>query len=364
MTVHLTDEQQLGFLRGDLRREDVFAVRNHLAQCSRCADAAATNEHAARAGVELIERFDEDEEHPPVETTLTAYVDGTLAANEAATVQLHLKRCAVCRTDVEDLRSMAATLAAAPPAHARRWFPAAAAAAAAIVIVSAAMWLRNPPTMTAVPERTPARIRVVPTPTATPTREPAPYARAEWRDAMNDALRTRSLVMPRALAELRLEEETQRAPSASSEVDLSPIAVVLETTRPRFEWTASNNATYVVTVLDGQNVIAESPTLHESHWQPARDLPRGRVYEWQVEVQGPEPTVIPAAPAPPALFRILDARAHAELDEARNAHPADALLLGVLYARHGLRDEAERELRRVDTADGRALLDSVRRWAQ
>jgi hypothetical protein len=139
--------------------------------------------------------------------------------------------------------------------------------------------------------------------------------------------------------------------------------MIVETTRPRFEWPAESGAAYVVSVLDGTEIVAESPRLTQSSWQPAKNLPRGRSYQWQVEVfRGGGKRILPAPPAPPALFRVLDAKAHAELEAARAAHPRDALLLGVLYARHGLRAEAERELARVETEDGRRLLQSFEEW--
>jgi hypothetical protein len=65
-----------------------------------------------------------------------------------------------------------------------------------------------------------------------------------------------------------------------------------------------------------------------------------------------------------AVFRLLDRRAHDDLVEARRRFPEDHLLLGVLYARYGIRDRAREELTRyaneVGTDRARALSESMR----
>ena len=74
-------------------------------------------------------------------------------------------------------------------------------------------------------------------------------------------------------------------------------------------------------------------------------MPRGRDYSWQVAafVEGGEVTA-PEPPAPEARFRVIEPSL---LDETRRGLEAcgdSHLLRGLLYARTGLLDEAEREL--------------------
>src|SRR6185436_5171159 len=198
---------------------------------------------------------------------------------------------------------------------------------------------------------------------ATPAPPQEPYERPEWRAAVSEALRTGTLRMPAALAALQLAPDVLRAGSAGEAGRLAPVRTIVETTRPHFRWTPVARATYVVSIFEEETLVAESGVLDESHWEPMTDLPRGRVYQWELEVRsGGDAHTIPAPPAPPALFRVLDEAASAELQRARALHGGDPLLLGVLYARCGLREDAERELRRVPAEQGQRLLQSIARW--
>jgi len=49
-----------------------------------------------------------------MELTLNEYVDGTLAARDRASVEVHLAECAACRTAVAELRALVAGAAALP----------------------------------------------------------------------------------------------------------------------------------------------------------------------------------------------------------------------------------------------------------
>lgn len=358
MNAHPTGDELLLFLRGGLRSERVGAVMRHLRDCARCRDAALPERRIVRAADALLRAIDPAiDEHPALETMLTPYVSGTLAAADARAVEVHLESCETCREDVGDLRSMESLLSRK---RSRNWlFVGAAAAAAVAGIAIAAVLLREP-------VAPPHVVQTRPTPPAPPPRrvEPKPrYARAEWNAAVEDALRRGSIEMPATLAALMVRPDPMRAASEIESAALSPAGAVIDDMRPTFRWRAIRGATYTVSVFANQELVAESPQLSEPRWQIDRELRRGEIYEWQVAVilDGIE-TILPAPPAPPALFRILDADAHEELQSARAAHGGDPLLLGVLYARHGMRAEAERELRRVETDEGRTLLKSVQEW--
>ncbi len=51
---------------------------------------------------------------PHMEVTLNEYVDGTLAARDRASVEVHLAECAACRTAVAELHALVAGAAALP----------------------------------------------------------------------------------------------------------------------------------------------------------------------------------------------------------------------------------------------------------
>ncbi len=60
---------------------------------------------------------------------------------------------------------------------------------------------------------------------------------------------------------------------------------------------------------------------------------------------GGKGTVVePAPPQPEAAFKVLEADAAAELQQAVASHPHDALLLAVLYSRAGAVDEARAQI--------------------
>lgn len=366
MTGHLTEQDTQRLLRGDLSGEAARAVFRHLEECPRCAAAARSSDSVARAGHALAAEIAFDSEHPPVETLLTAYVDGTLDREELDAVQAHIDGCRRCREDAADLRAAASTL----QQPRRSWIAAAAAAAAAVAIIATTLLIRKEHAVRPAPpvSETVTQTTAPAPPAETPAPAPAPvhaYARPEWRAAVAEALRDGAIAMPAALADLQVRPDQERAPSDRVTARLEPTGVILDATRPRFRWTATQGATYLVSVFDEGALVMESPELSEATWRPDRALARGRPYQWQVEVRLDATRVIlPAPPAPPALFRVLDARAHEELEHARATHAGEPLLLGVLYARNGLRAEAERELRRVDTEDGRRLLRSVEEWSR
>jgi hypothetical protein len=143
-----------------------------------------------------------------------------------------------------------------------------------------------------------------------------------------------------------------------------PVGVIVLTDRPPFRWHALEGATsYQVSMFDSSfNKIIASPPLSVTSWTPPQ-LERGKIYSWQVtamkdgkEIKSPIP------PAAEAKFKVLDRARVEEIDRAKrsNSH----LVLGVLYARDGLTNEAEREFRELvkenpDSSVARNLLRSV-----
>jgi hypothetical protein len=78
------------------------------------------------------------------------------------------------------------------------------------------------------------------------------------------------------------------------------------------------------------------------------------------ELMSPRPT------EPMAKFRILDQAKADELKQAQRIYAGSHLTLGVLYARYGLLDEAERELLalRIDNPDSAIALRLLAKvWA-
>lgn len=84
----------------------------------------------------------------------------------------------------------------------------------------------------------------------------------------------------------------------------------------------------------------------------ASSLKRGETYSWQVTaIKDGRELVSPAPPAPDAKFKILHGTKTRELEQARRTYPDSHLVLGILYQRAGLLDDAEREFKILSAAN-------------
>jgi hypothetical protein len=155
---------------------------------------------------------------------------------------------------------------------------------------------------------------------------------------------------------------------------VAPVATIVAEQRPVFRWQAVERATsYIVSVYsDDGKVAARSEPLPglESKaglgWKPSANLPRGRLYTWQVRATVDSNEVVLPPPAEPdAKFKILAASKVPEWDRAKQAYAGSHLMQGVIYARLGLLDDAERQFHELASANPgseapRKLLRSLR----
>jgi hypothetical protein len=189
------------------------------------------------------------------------------------------------------------------------------------------------------------------------------------RRAITSALKEQRLEVSSILAQLREDGGTLRGGSGDGRPFslLSPVGKVVQSASPTFSWTPLAGATsYVVTVADdGLNEVATSGPLTKTEWSLRTPLGRGGVYSWQVSaLKDGRVVTSPVMPAPQAKFIILDQAHSEELKRVRAAAPRYHLGLGVLYARAGLLEEAEREFRALVKTNPRSniarrLLQSV-----
>jgi predicted anti-sigma-YlaC factor YlaD len=129
---------------------------------------------------------------------------------------------------------------------------------------------------------------------------------------------------------------------------LSPVGVVVESERPSFKWEAFPGATiYIVFIKDVHSSLeVESGPLSATEWTPEKPLPRGHTFAWMVEgTRGEQHIRAPALNKPFAAFKVLDKIQADEIREAATSQSGHHLLLGLLYARAGLREKALIELR-------------------
>jgi hypothetical protein len=169
------------------------------------------------------------------------------------------------------------------------------------------------------------------------------------RQQVRTALTEQRVKAAASLAGLKGKQEVLMGSGGADSFSIvSPVGEVLETNKPTFKWQELGGATaYNVTVYDAaQNAVATSPELTRTEWTVSRPLKRGGVYTWDVAARKDGKDIVsPSPPAPQARFRILDKGLFDELDHARRAYPGSHLVLGVLYARAGMLQDAERELK-------------------
>lgn len=193
---------------------------------------------------------------------------------------------------------------------------------------------------------------------------------ASWRREVGEALASQRVKRPPVLDALESGAGALRGPGGGAPFAiLGPAGVVVESDRPSFRWGAPGGATsYAVSVFDSRlNKVAESGPLTATEWTPPRPLRRGATYSWQVTaVLGGKEVVSPGAAAPEAKFAVVGQAESEELRRARRSLPDSHLMLGVLYARAGLLEEAEREFRALVESNPNSsvalnLLGSVRK---
>jgi hypothetical protein len=192
----------------------------------------------------------------------------------------------------------------------------------------------------------------------------------ETRQLVRNSISSGNLDTPDSLAGLRGKAGTiMGSPGSHETFELSsPIGKMVRSDHPRLSWRALAGATrYTVTILDNDlKTVATSPPITSTSWTVPRALQRGRVYTWQVVAlkEGKE-IISPAAPAPEARFRVLEKAREDELKRVEQIAASSHLARGVLYARAGLLDEAERQFVELVAANpqstvARKLLRRVR----
>jgi Putative zinc-finger len=400
VTEHFTSAQIANWRRRNLAPAELLGADDHLAGCVECrrlVESALDNDAmglyaglAEEAAVGQHLSFDQS----------AAYVDGLLTGAERRMIEDHLASCARCAPLTTDLRAFRNEIATklereyrprgavegAPSGWLDRVvaglpslllkIPSWIYASAALSLLAVAAWM-------AMSNRTPPQtVYTPPTPSvnfASPTPETAP-ALVRLNDGGSSlTLDARGRLTGvdqwppeyRQMAEAALSN--QRAPRSPLLAGLSrqgsslmggadagprfaiiePAGKVLLASRPAFKWTRLVGAEgYVVEVYDAQfNLVSSSPLLTDLSWT-APQLARGQVYSWQVKaVKGGQEFIAPSPPAPDAKFRIIDEVAAAEIARARRDYASSHLLLGLLYARAGLLDEAEREFRSLQNAN-------------
>ncbi|MGH9765487.1 MAG: hypothetical protein ACREAC_32025, partial [Blastocatellia bacterium] len=128
---------------------------------------------------------------------------------------------------------------------------------------------------------------------------------------------------------------------------VSPLGMVVETDRPTFRWRPLDGAgVYSVTVRNSSSKeVIVSPCVAQPEWTPTKPLERGALYAWEVTAtRGGKEVTVPITPMPQARFFVLEQSKLDELKQSRRKYAGSKLMLGIIYARAGLLDEAKHQL--------------------
>ncbi len=333
---HPDDTTIEGYARRTLPPPDLLAVDDHLAACERCRRRAGALAGVSRSLTGLRAELLPPESHLGDEDA-SDYVAGRLSPPRRAALEEHIGACAVCAREVEDLR-----LAARTPSVPRALWYAAAAAVLLVVLIPLILHRRPPSHEETAATASLAGVEGLP---------------AVERERVAVALRAGVAQPPAFLSELGGGPEVLMGPTPVSSAFrlVEPVGTAVVSDRPAFRWQPlAETDAYVVSVADETlRPVAESPRVSMTTWTPERPLARGRTYVWQVTAyRGSQSVTASAPPAPLAKIRILDGETARLLEQTAAAHPDSHLLLGILYARAGVRGEAESHLSRVATTDG------------
>lgn len=349
MTEHLSNQESEQYRRGLSAPAELLALDDHLAACAACrARAALVAEPRLAAFKADYHAAATEAAHLDYEE-LAAYVDGGLDDVGKEIVRSHLAICSECMQEDRDLRAFKSAIA--PSLH-KVYEPAVADEIAKDERSNAGA---TPTPVEAVDQTAEAVIALNDGGGQVALHRDGRLIGLEGlsssaQTAVKTALQRQKAVDAAALAGLRGDDGALMSGQPKhGEFDvLKPRGEVVASERPAFVWRALAGATtYTVKIFDEHfNLVAQSQPLTNTTWRPTEPLARGAVYSWQVTaVKDGQEVKAPRPPAPQAKFKVLDARAAAELRAVRQQQPTSHLTLGVLYARAGLLDEAERELR-------------------
>lgn len=411
---HIGERDLVQFRAGLLASGKSIDIAAHLEACPSCSERFAMVDAPKWSGLPLDSEEFLREDHLDFDQ-ISEYLDGNLDAGEREVIEAHVSVCRACGDDLNSLRTFRIE---AEPAMKKRYYesrllsklanigvaqgiphPAGAIGAlAAMLMIAAAVWFLvsqtkpEPPIVIHPPER-PVRQGQVEDPVKKADERPAGAVSSEYSVALMDggrrvgldtegrligfgripdgvkgdverALKGGALRLNPELEDLKeLDGAVRGAPGGAEPLRLiGPMATLVRQQRPVFRWTGQEGATrYIVTIVDDRfNHVAESAPLAALEWRPEVELERGRVYQWQVTAfNGDDP--VESRLRQIGLFKVIGA---GDLNSVVKGEAGvdSALVRAVLYAKAGLLEDAERELRKLDRSGNAGhLRDMLRR---
>ena len=416
MDTHLSTEEIRGYLRRRLTRDDFNRVGEHVHSCASCyQDFLAELQERFPIEIDLDELAGLKGWHLEGEE-LAAYVEGRMDELNFECASLHLEECGSCMEKASaafeyrlEYPRLVTNARLKQPSTWSRYLPSVLSislprlrlAAAAVLLFALALiaWTvlqskseksqlagaRPPETVSPDPTPHQPTVPVQPGPGVGSDIDPkidraAPgqvaansqgHGTGHQEDEIERALIAKNLAMPPAIEMLErtpaIAVRGNRA-SIQSFTIVRPFTTLINNDRPRFSWTTLSGATsYTVSVYDADlHLVETSEPLQETQWLMPNRLEAGIVYTWTVTaLKDGQEIIAPASPAR-AEFKILGKPELRKLNRMVNRTTSHAVR-GVLFAKAGLLDEAEKEFQThldLRPADERVkgLLRIVKLW--
>jgi len=346
----MTDAKIDEFLRRELESSRLLECADHIAECETCRGKLASRQDLAAAKSLIEHDLSPFVEHIP-EDDVQKYVSGQLNLARIREIDGHLVKCAQCAEEVRDLRNFVGEMPSA-----RTFFPPrrflVVASATVILVVIAFLSLRRPREVVVVNDVT-GRVSL----DERGALHGIGSLAADQQQIVRQALAQQKLSLPASFRELRGEPGMLMGTAEPAPFHLEgPVATAVRSTRPTLSWNSDPESVgYRVTLRD-QNTGQTLTTLllDTASWTVSSDLERAHIYVWQVvssRKNGAE-VIIPAPPAAPAKFMVLDAATNDRLQQLPPSH----LVRSVLYVDAGLLDDANRELTELQKLDPQSAL--------
>lgn len=397
MVEHITEKQIESYHKNLLMAEELLRFDDHLAVCENCRlrvqEDAKLESIFAAVYSDLQKGIGSD--HIPYEQ-IADYVDDKLDAVHHENLESHFEVCVECEAEVQDLRTFKKTLQAEEatgfgvrfvsfwrtPIY---WTPLRLAAVIAVIALSAwfvTLYFRNEvkqlrASLQQVQNQTvqlqqqnkqlqqDLRIQIAHQQESTSTPIILSDGQFRWKLDRGNLTGVENLpdsynkMLSKALLAKEIEKSSLPAQLAGKKGILlssqhpgvpfsliTPVGTVERMNPPTFRWKPLEGATdYRLTVYDSNfNEVAASPLQAKTEWTPSDSLSRAKIYTWQVTaIKDNKEVLSPVPPAPEARFKILEQSKVEELEKVEKDYPASHLLHGLLYAREGLVEDAERE---------------------
>lgn len=416
MTTHLSDSEIEAYRSRTASPKQLLAVNGHIFECDQCYRLLESPDKLRMAYDAISHDFKAAllyrHEHLDY-GQLAGYVDGTLEAKVRESVSTHIEQCEECASEVREVAALKTRIETeadsqpVPPNRDRRatfwatWGYRLAPGLAVLLVVFAFMFW-------AYSRRMHLRVVELKSVTARLEQENNDLRRqvegtkarqtgstslslkdgnrqitisengelvgldtlpATYRDALKDALISGRVSIPprpqtaigQAGSRLGINPETEIF------AVIFPAGTVVEDTRPVFEWQRLAGATsYTVFVQDlTTRAEIEGQPTPKTTWRPDKQFVRGHQYAWMVEANIDGQGVrSPASNKPFATFKVLDEQEAQGIGLARKTWESSHIVMGVIYAKAGLLDEAEKEFRELVAANpesftARSLLASI-----